>query len=221
MTKPSGRSIAQVWNTCGILLCCIATSSPAIAQVIPDPTLPVNSDTTTEGNTSIITGGTVAGGNLFHSFEQFSVPTGNVAYFNNALDIQNIISRVTGISASNIDGKLQANGGANLFLLNPRGIIFGRNAVLDIGGSFVASTASSLNFADGKFSATPSQTTPLLSVNVPIGLQFGDAESIRVQGDGQSLKTTDWIDINALTGKTSTAGLQGQPDQTSTGSTLR
>ncbi|MEH2313213.1 MAG: filamentous hemagglutinin N-terminal domain-containing protein [Nostoc sp.] len=164
----------------------------ALAQIQKDGTLGSESSIITpkliDGQpTDQIDGGAVRGTNLFHSFEQFSVSAGRTVYFNNAKDIQNIISRVTGNSISNIDGILKANGTANLFLINPNGIVFGSNASLNIGGSFVASTASSLNFADGtKFSAISPQTTPLLTVSVPIGLQFGTtAAPIRNQSQAQ------------------------------------
>jgi filamentous hemagglutinin family protein len=167
----------------GIGLSCVAIygvifsfENCTFAQITPDDSLGAESSVVkpVAPLTSQIEGGAIRGTNLFHSFEQFSVPTNGEVRFNNSLNIQNIITRVTGASTSNIDGLIKAKGTANLFLINPHGVIFGPNASLNIGGSFLASTASSLNFADGsRFSVTASQTTPLLTVNVPVGLQFG------------------------------------------------
>ncbi|WP_413167913.1 filamentous hemagglutinin N-terminal domain-containing protein [Capilliphycus salinus ALCB114379] len=155
------------------LLSVSLASIPVSAQIIPDNTLPENSAVTPQGNIRQIDGGTRRGNTLFHSFERFSVPTGETAFFNNAVDIQNIFSRVTGSSISEINGILKANGVANLFLINPNGIIFGENASLDIGGSFFATSADRVVFANGtEFRATNPNSPPLLIINIPIGLRF-------------------------------------------------
>ncbi|HAC63038.1 MAG TPA: filamentous hemagglutinin, partial [Cyanothece sp. UBA12306] len=144
------------------------------------------------GEQYTITGGTEVGANLFHSFIQFSVPNLGSAIFNNGEAIANIISRVTGTNISDIQGLIQANGNANLFLINPNGIIFGPNATLNIGGSFVASTADSIEFlGGGQFSAkNPNNGGTLLTMTAPLGLQMGpNPGEIRVQGFGNNLVT--------------------------------
>jgi filamentous hemagglutinin family protein len=158
----------------------------AIAQVVRDTTLPTNSTVTPGCLNCIIDGGTQRGANLFHSFSQFDVQAGGSASFTNPSGVSNIFSRVTGGISSKIDGTLGVSGPANLFFINPSGISFGPYSRLDLGGSFVASTASSILFPNGQqFSAVNPGVISLLTVDnaVPIGLQFeGSVANLQVQG---------------------------------------
>ncbi|MEA5603515.1 S-layer family protein [Nostoc sp. UHCC 0252] len=161
--------------------------SSALAQVTSDGT--TNTTVNAIGNDFTILNGIDKGNNLFHSFSNFSVPTGGSATFDvtNTPNITTIFSRVTGGNVSSIDGlirTLSSNNPVSLFLMNPNGIVFGQNASLNIGGSFVGTTANSIKFADGfQFYATENTTPPLLSMSVPVGLQLGsNAGAIRTQG---------------------------------------
>ena len=185
------------------------TAQGAIAQVIPDNTVG-----TIVSPANLITGGTRTGNNLFHSFSQFSIPAGGSATFDNPANIQTIFSRVTGTTKSSIDGLIQANGNTNLFLMNPNGIVFGPNAKLQIGGSFIGTTANSIKFADGvQFSAGDTTPNPLLTVSLPIGLQMGaNSGAIEVQGPGHTLTPLDSLGFAPLIQLTR-PGLQVRPGQ--------
>ena len=150
----------------------IGVSDRVNAQIVPDRTLGAESSVVTpdvnirgiQGDR--IDGGATRGANLFHSFSDFNVGQGRGVYFANPAGIENILTRVTGNNASNILGRLGVLGGANLFLLNPNGIVFGQNASLDIQGSFLATTAGRIQLGDsGYFSAAEPQTSSLLSVS--------------------------------------------------------
>jgi filamentous hemagglutinin family protein len=138
-----------------------------LAQVTAEPSL--GTTVTLNGDTFEITNGTTVGGkNLFHSFNNFSIPNGGTAHFFNAPSITNILARVTGGSPSDIQGLIRAQGTANLYLMNPNGILFGPNAQLDLGGSFVATTANAIQFPGGAEFAQNSLVSAdnsLLSVN--------------------------------------------------------
>ena len=165
-----------------------------MAQIIPDSSLGAeNSVVDSDGNRDTINGGAIRNANLFHSFQEFNVGAGKEAYFTNPNGIDNIFSRVTGNNFSNIQGVLGVLGNANLYLINPNGILFGENARLDVNGSFFATTADSVVFGNGfEFSAANPNQPPLLTIDIPIGLRFRDNPGdITVRGNGNGERFTD------------------------------
>ncbi|NEO30028.1 MAG: S-layer family protein [Symploca sp. SIO3C6] len=199
----------QFWLFSGSISFSLLFSPPTRAQIVPDTTLG-NENSVVTPNVDVqgaiadlIEGGAIRDANLFHSFLEFNIGEAQRVYFSNPQGIANILTRVTGSNISEILGTLGVNGNANLFLINPNGIIFGEDASLDIGGSFLASTANSINLADGfQFSATASQTQPLLTVSAPVGLGFGEVPGSIVN---QSLVTNSDGELT---------GLQVQPGET-------
>jgi len=126
----------------------IITFSHAASTITSDGTM--GTTINQAGNIYNINGGTIKGTNQFHSFGLFSVWTGDTASFNGPSWIANIIGRITGGQQSIIDGTLRSTiTRANLYLLNPYGVLFGPNASLDVSGSFHVSTADYLRMTDG------------------------------------------------------------------------
>jgi filamentous hemagglutinin family protein len=129
--------------------------------------------------------GQIEGTNLFHSFGVFNVPTGGSATFHGPVEIENIVGRVTGGDASIIDGTLRSEiPAANLFLLNPRGMVMGAHARLDVGGSFYMSTAHNLHFEDGVVFKATYEEGSTLSTAAPRAFGFleGPVEDIHLEG---------------------------------------
>ncbi|MDZ8186265.1 MAG: filamentous hemagglutinin N-terminal domain-containing protein [Nostoc sp. ChiSLP02] len=197
LEKLSIKSIVYLY----IIWTAFRIASPVQGQIIPDNTLGteasgLNQNQIINGKVADgIEGGARRDSNLFHSFSEFNINQGQRVYFANPTGVENILTRVTGGKASNIFGTLGVDGAANLFLINPAGIVFGQNAKLDLQGSFVGTTANGVQFGNQElFSATNPQTPSLLTVGVPVGLQYGsNPGAIQVQGailqvqGGQSL----------------------------------
>ena len=163
-----------------VFICLLLSPSKTFAQIIPDGSLGAENSRTVPDNinnlpSDRITGGATRGVNLFHSFREFNIKSSEGAYFEIKSGIANIFTRVTGGNRSNILGTLGVLGNANLFLINPKGIVFGPNARLDVRGSFLASSAGGVVFNNGfEFSAANPNAVPLLAINIPVGLSFRD-----------------------------------------------
>jgi filamentous hemagglutinin family protein len=190
----------------------LATSiSPSFAQsnIAPDETLGTteSSQITPNFNSTpneVITGGAQRQQNLFHSFREFNVSENRGAYFLVPnTDTQNILVRVTGSNRSDIFGVLGtrqagnfAASNANLFLMNPNGIVFGENARLDLGGSFVGTTANAIQFGEqGFYNASGGQLADVLTIN-PSAFLFNQINPASIANQSRTINNTN----PALTG---------------------
>ncbi|NER49790.1 MAG: filamentous hemagglutinin N-terminal domain-containing protein, partial [Symploca sp. SIO1A3] len=166
---------------------------------------------TPNGNQFDIDGGTSSGHNKFHSLEQFGLNSGQIANFLANPQIHNILTRVVGGNPSVINGLIQVTGGnPNLYLINPAGIVFGKNARLDIPASFTATTADGIGFADGWFNAVGDNNYQALVGN-PNSFAFTSKQSGSIVnagelevGAGKSLSLLGGTVVN--TGTISAAG---------------
>ena len=192
-TSHAANIMAKLLFTTALLIAS-TLSGPSLAQIptsiAPDGTL--GSNVTRTGPTFNIDGGTIKGANQFHSFDRFTVGTGDTARFNGPQSVTNILSRVTGLQSgltqSVIDGTLQSTiPGANLFLLNPAGVLFGPNASLDVSGSFHVSTADVLRFDDGSEFHTDLAATSTLTIATPEAFGFLNENPSGVAIDRSSL----------------------------------
>ncbi len=152
-----GMAVVTTFVTASVTLTGIvqlARIDSAIAEIIPTANGTATEVTVSTPNQVDISGGQHSGDgrNLFHSFDQFDLQTGQTANFITVPDIQNVLSHIQG-PASSIDGLLQITGSnANLYLINPAGILFGPNAQLNLPGDLTATTATSVSFGDRIFS---------------------------------------------------------------------
>ena len=187
----------------------LGSACAANAQIVADGT--VGTSVSLSGSSFSITAGRQVGGNLFHSFSQFGVGTGQSATFSGPAGIQNIVSRVTGGSRSSINGLVRsAIVGANLFLINPSGIAFGPNAQLDVSGSFHASTASYLKLgSSGRFDAA-NPGASVLTVEAPSAFGFlGTPAAISL--DRSVLRVPAGKTLSLLGGELSATGTAAAP----------
>lgn len=181
----------------------IALFAPiANAQSIQAANDGIGTQITTTGNQFDISGGSLAGQNLLQSFEKFGLNAGETANFLTDAKVQNVLGRVVGGEASLIDGRLQISGSnANLYLLNPAGIVFGGNASLNLPASFSATTANSIDFGNASFSALGDVNLSALT-GAPASLSFAGGNGSIVNAaelavaEGQALSLTGESVVN-------------------------
>jgi filamentous hemagglutinin family protein len=198
----------------------VRIDAQANAPILAAPEFSTGTQVRVEGDRTTIGGGTQVDQNLFHRFDRFNLNAGQIATFLTQPQTRAVFSQILGGNASYIDGLLQVQGSAaSLYVINPSGILFGPNARLDLGGSFLATTADRLGFADNRWINVLTGQTSGAALT---GLGFSAAEpgsvvnqGILAVGPGQALRLVGGNVVNegsliATGGEVSAIAVPGQ-----------
>jgi filamentous hemagglutinin family protein len=181
---------------------------PILADIITDGTVGNSSNLGRVQSINAIDGqltigqelGSLKGGNLYHSFQQFDIESGETAIFTGDDTIQNVISRVTGGNESHINGILRSQiGSADFYFINPAGVVFEENSQVDVPASFHISTAGELIFNDGSsFNAlNPEASTLTVATPEAFGFSSGQIGSLKIVGGQLKFKPGTDVSLSA------------------------
>jgi filamentous hemagglutinin family protein len=178
----------------------LLTALPLRAQIKTDGSVGARQTLSGPAYAIPATLGRQVGSNLFHSFSDLNIQSGESATFSGPGSVQNVLSRVTGGSASTINGTLRCDiPGANLYLMNPSGVVFGPGATLDVSGSFAVTSADYLRLGkSGRFNAAVA-TGEVLSSAPPTAFGFlaRRTGSIDVTGGQLAVDTAKTLSVVA------------------------
>ncbi len=184
-----------------LVVLAVVLAGPAGAQaptsIVADtaPGLATGTNVGRSGAVLTIDGGARAGGNLFHSFRDFSLGAGETARWtaSDPAGVASVINRVTGGGLSTIAGTIDSTAlpNASFYFINPAGILFTQGARLNVpGAAYFSTAAGGLRFADGARFAAVAPGGSTLSMAAPESFGFlGGEGSISVVGVGQEFIT--------------------------------
>ena len=216
-----GWRLAKGRDSRGAIAAAVASAlcvpSGALAQIVPaDDGTGTIVGPETGANLTTITGGQVSGGNLFHSFEEFGVAAGEAAVFATTPAIENVLGRAIGGSPSFIDGTIGVIGSqADLYLINPAGVVFGSSASLNVPGDFTVTSADAIGFGDAWWSATSGVANWNALTGDPSGFAFRPIEPGTIVNAG-SLAVSPGHSFSAIGGTIASTGTIAAPAGTVT-----
>jgi len=192
------------------MLSVLSAAGSAQAQVTPasDGT---GTTVTQSGNTFDIEGGTQSGGNLFHKFDELSIESTETANFTGDSSVFNIVGQVSGGNPSYIEGQVQVSGSdANLYLVNPAGVLFGSDAQLSLQGSFTATTADQIGFGEDVLDVLSTRPDYTQVTAAPSSFRFTDADVSAVVNQGD-LTVAEGENITLMGGSVISEGTLSAP----------
>ncbi|HEY9672327.1 MAG TPA: CHAT domain-containing protein [Waterburya sp.] len=204
--KPITAGISSLLTS--LLVVSVAAPKPVWGQPIQSAADGTDTIVTSEGSQFNISGGTRSGdgANLFQSFQQFGLDSGQVANFLSTPEIRNILGRVVGGNPSVINGLIQVTGGnPNLFLMNPAGIFFGADARLNVPADFTATTATGIGFGGDKWFYSTGENDYQTLIGTPSQFAFDITQPATLTNEG-SLAVPQGQKLSLLSGSITNTG---------------
>ena len=128
------------------------------------------------------------------NWQDYSVKQGELVQYDGGAKTNNYLNIVTGANTSNINGKIE--GGNNVYIVNPNGVIFGKSAEVNVGNLYVSTQdMGTLNRAAFEASGTsPLDTTAALKADV---VNMGKINATSVEVHGSHIRFLNAADVTA------------------------